>query len=264
VGLAKITETIGLPACNVEEVVLLPDSYRIGTALQIKPDEVHVWAVTLPPFEIAGLKHVLSSDELERAARFHHERDRNNFANSRALLRVVLAGYMSDAPYALNFLYNEFGKPRLNSSYESGSLDFNLSHSGNNLRIAVARDRAVGIDIEVVDETVPLESIARTFFSPKEVEALGNLPPQLKRIAFFSCWTRKEAYIKARGSGLSIPLDSFDVSVAPGTITDLIRDDCSSRTWKVENLETNSNYSVSVAGVRRDWKTVNYIFRTTP
>jgi 4'-phosphopantetheinyl transferase len=166
-----------------------------------------------------------------------------------------LASYLENTPASVRFSYNDFGKPCLADPARSNRLGFNLSHSGELIRIAVAIDRDVGIDVEVVDDSVLIDSVAKRFFSPGEIARLEALPESLRRAGFFSCWTRKEAYVKARGKGLSLPLASFDVSVESGSAATLISEDRSSTVWKVENLEGGAHYA-AVAAKGGDWRTV--------
>jgi 4'-phosphopantetheinyl transferase len=222
----------------------------------LQADEIHVWSVRLPAIGLDELKQTLSADELERASHFHFDVHRRSFISRRAILRILLAGYLEATPDALEFSYNEFGKPRLAAPVREPAISFNLSHSGELLRIAIGLDRELGIDVERIDESAAIESVAQNFFSGAEVAALESLPPTRRRAAFFSCWTRKEAYIKARGMGLSIPLESFDVSVEPGGAATFVAEDRSAKVWKVENIESNHDYSVSVAAEGSAWKVV--------
>ena len=210
----------------------------------------------MPARGFEELQRLLSADELIRAQRFHFDRDRRHFIGRRAILRIVLASYLENPPASLRFSYNDFGKPCLGDPAHSKRLSFNLSHSGELIRIAVAIDRDVGIDVEVVDASVPIDSVARRFFSPREIAALEALPESLRRANFFGFWTRKEAYIKARGKGLSLPLASFDVSVESGRTATLISEDGSSTVWKVEDLEGGVAHFAAVAAKGDDWKTV--------
>ena len=210
----------------------------------------------MPARGLEELQRLLSVDELTRAKRFHFDRDRRHFIGRRAILRIVLASYLENTPASVRFSYNDFGKPCLAEAAHSNRLSFNLSHSGQLIRIAVAIDRDVGIDVEVVDESVPIDSVARRFFSPREIATLKALPETLRRADFFSCWTRKEAYVKARGKGLSFPLASFDVSLESGSSATLIREEQSSTLWKVENLEGGATHYAAVAAKGGDWKTV--------
>ncbi len=175
--------------------------------------DLHVWTVGLdqPPDVCARLETVLSSDERERARRFVFERDTRRFVVCRAALRRVLAQYTGTAPEALVFAYGDRGKPSLP---EMPGLFFNVTHAASLGVIAVAATD-VGIDVEALERNVEFEDLAARFFSAEEARELCALPADARRAAFFNCWTRKEAYIKAIGDGLSCPLDSFAVTLRP-------------------------------------------------
>ena len=180
----------------------------------LRPDDVHLWVAEL---DGAGdLVDVLSPDELERAERYRHPTDRARFVACRGVLRGLLASYLDRSPRAVRFAYGRQGKPTLDMESSTLDLRFNASRRGNLALYAVASGRDVGVDLEPVDPTFATREVAERFFSPREVEALRALPEVQQTEAFFHCWTRKEAYLKALGTGLSIPLDSFDVSLAPG------------------------------------------------
>ena len=154
------------------------------------------------------------ADELVRAERFYFDEDRIHFIVGRGFLRCTLASYFGVQPKQLRFTYNAFGKPNLD--LPSGSwLKFNLSHAGKLALLAVTAGRELGVDLELIRPGMAQELIPEQFFSPSEVESLRGLPEEHQDAAFFACWTRKEAYVKAKGKGLSIPLDEFDVSLAP-------------------------------------------------
>jgi 4'-phosphopantetheinyl transferase len=161
---------------------------------------------------VRGLEQMLSHDEIARAERFHFERDRRRFVVGRGLLRAILGRYMGIESERLRFRYGEYGKPYLAEEYGGKALQFNVAHSQDMALYAIARDREVGVDIEYIRPFPNLMQIAEQFFSARENIALQAVPEHLKDEAFFTCWTRKEAYIKARGDGLSLPLDRFDVS----------------------------------------------------
>ena len=177
-------------------------------------DDVHVWRVwlDLPPSEVARLRQLLSPDERERAARFVSPRDRGRYITGRGALRSVLGRYLREPPRSLRFRYSPHGKPSLADPLP---LRFNLAHSSGLALIAVAWRREIGVDVEIIRAGVADELIARRFFSPREVEELIGLAEEKRQAAFFACWTCKEAYLKARGEGLSIPLNRFAVSVDP-------------------------------------------------
>lgn len=231
---------------------------RFGTNVKLNRDEIHVWSASLEvgSRQLGEMERTLSADEIARARRFHFERDRQNYIGRRGILRAILATYLRTEPSAIRFLYNEFGKPRLEGSEGARGLSFNLSFSGVLTLVAVAIDREVGVDIELIESSVASDEVARRFFSPNEIAALEALPQSSRLTGFFTCWARKEAYIKARGMGLSIPLDSFDVSsIRDEMVTPLETGNSSSyiSNWKIEDLNIDPRYAAAVAAAGRDW-----------
>ncbi len=180
-------------------------------------DEAHVWCASLEPpaARLATCLSLLAPDERERAARFHFEKDHRHFTVARAVLRDVLARYLKRDPAALGFTYNEYGKPELERADERPVLHFNMSHAHGVALCALTYGREVGVDVEFLREEFASLDVARSFFSRAEVEMLEALPVEQRTRGFFNCWTRKEAYIKALGEGLSHPLDRFAVTLAP-------------------------------------------------
>jgi 4'-phosphopantetheinyl transferase len=180
-------------------------------------DEVHVWSSSLDisPDEVRRLGALLSPDETHRAGLFQFGRDRHSFLAARGQLRLILSSYAGVPADRLQFEYSDTGKPRLPASAVQHSLEFNLSHSSGRMLVAITRDRAVGIDIERIRDDLDVVGIARHHFSTREFEVLLSLPLALRSAAFFECWTRKEAAIKARGGGLHHPLDGFSVVSPP-------------------------------------------------
>ena len=188
--------------------------------ISLPEDEVHVWRARLDDFraELRAITGLLSADEADRAGRFHFTSDREHFITARAVLRILLGRYLDRPPAALSFTYSPHGKPELAAAADgsAANLRFNLAHSHGLAVYAVTRGRRVGIDVEFIRPGLAAGHIAEHFFSPREIAALRALPQELQEAAFFRCWTRKEAFIKAHGEGLSFPLDQFDVSLAPG------------------------------------------------
>jgi 4'-phosphopantetheinyl transferase len=222
-------------------------------------DEVHVWRALLdaPAERVRRLLELLASDERERAARFHFERDRRRFTVARGVLRGILGGYLNTAPAALRFVYGAQGKPALAPEQDAGGLRFNVSHSEGVALFAFARGRELGVDVERVSPRVSCEEIAGHFFSPGEVARLRALPAELREAAFFDCWTRKEAYIKARGEGLSLPLDGFDVSLGPGEPAALVAnrlDPAEVARWSLLALAPWPGFAAAVAVEGRGWR----------
>jgi len=189
----------------------------------LSPNEVVIWRAALDcdPAVLAKLEATLSPDEGLRADRFHFSRDRRHFVAGRGILRTLLGRYLRRHPRALAFSYGPQGKPELAAGNRSADLQnhpvsFNLSHKDGLAVFVFACSRSLGVDLEAVAKDFPGEDIARRFFSPRELEELLALPEEARAEAFFLAWTRKEAYVKAGGQGLHIPLDSFDVSLSPG------------------------------------------------
>ena len=185
--------------------------------LRLTDNEVHVWRaqLELPLSQVQALSGILTDDELDRANRLSFEIDRQRFIVARGTLRSILSRYITIYPGHLRFHYNQQGKPFLAPEFSAYLLNFNLSHSGSMALYAITRNRKIGVDIERVRSDFEYEEIAQLFFSANEVAILCTIPTEKKLKAFYNCWTRKEAYIKAHGKGLSLPLDSFDVSFAP-------------------------------------------------
>jgi 4'-phosphopantetheinyl transferase len=180
-------------------------------------DEIHIWHAALDREEkvLGRLESRLSQEEKARADRFHFVNDRNRFVAARGLLRELLGKYLHQAPAGLEFSYGEHGKPSLSGGNTSSGLCFNLSHSAGLVVYAIAKERNLGIDVEHVRPESAGEDVAKRYFSAREVSDLQTLPPEVRVEGFFHCWTRKEAYLKATGMGLQIPLGSFAVSLVP-------------------------------------------------
>ena len=179
----------------------------------ISEQEVHVWTVNLT--RVPVLDEVLSHDEHERAEQLNSEDERRRFKAARFALRVILTRYVEMPASSLIFGQTEFGKPFVVNSEADGLL-FNLSRSGDVVTIAVTRNREVGVDVELLRLESDSMDIAEKCFSVAEIYTLTGLDQDARTAAFFTCWTRKEAYTKARGEGRSVPWVQFDMSLAPG------------------------------------------------
>lgn len=193
-------------------------------ALTLEPDLAHIFQLELdlPDEQQAILAGYLSPDEQERAARFLSTASRKHFINARGQMREIFAAYLGKQPQGIEFAYNPHGKPYLKEPEQHHSMRFNLSHSGGMGLLALTAGQDVGVDIERTSREVDYATISSRFFSPAEAIILRKLPPQEQAQAFFTGWTRKEAYIKALGLGLTIPLDSFEVSLLPGDSPQII------------------------------------------
>jgi 4'-phosphopantetheinyl transferase len=211
--------------------------------MRVAEGEVHVWAAHLDELtpETSRFLRLLAPEEKERAARFYRQTDCDHFLCARGVLRSLLAGYAGIAPEDLAFRCNAYGKPYL---AEEGALQFNVSHSHGLALYAIASGREIGIDVEWIRQTPDLMKIAGRFFSPREVRELEAAPPESQLRAFFRCWTRKEAYIKAKGLGLSIPLKDFSVSSADGGPSAVV---ASESGWHVWNADPAPGYLGALA-----------------
>lgn len=187
---------------------------------ELAQNVVHIWRASLdqPDEVIAHLQHNLSPEELARVKRFCFEKDRRHWIVARGLLRHLLGQYLDIEPAHIVFRYNAHGKPFVEHPITGRTLQFNLSHSADLAVYAFIHFRPLGIDVQYTRRKpkVDCEKMARYQFSQYEYEALHTLPKEEREAAFYRCWARKEAYLKARGSGMSIALDQFDVAFLPG------------------------------------------------
>lgn len=227
--------------------------------LALSSDDVHIWraSLDLPASRVQGLQYTLAADELKRAERLHFQKDRAHFLVARGLLRAVLGRYLDMDPSQVCFWYNFYGKPFLAASPGRYTLNFSLSHSHGLALYAVTRGRKIGIDLERIHTDFACEQIAERFFSPRENTVLRALPANMKHEAFFTCWTRKEAYIKAKGEGLSLPLDQFDVSLAPGGPATLLNsrwDPQETSRWSIQELFPGPSYVAALAVEGHGWR----------
>ncbi len=222
-------------------------------------DEVHVWRATLDqtPSQIQNFRHKLSADEQTRAERFHFDRDREHFIVARGVLRAILGGYLKRAPEGLSFCYSSHGKPALAGESGGDAIRFNVSHSHGIALYAVTRGREVGIDLEHIRSNLAVAEIAERFFSRREAAMLRTLPSKEQRAAFFRTWTRKEACLKGRGEGLSLPLDQIDVSLAPGkpdAVPGTQPDSSETSRWSLQELALGPGYVAALAVAGQGWR----------
>lgn len=216
-------------------------------SLTLGEGELHVWraVVDRSSDELDRLRATLDEDELARARRFRFEEHRRHFVARRGILREVLSAYVDRPAAELRYRLGSRGKPELGGD-ASCNLKFNLSHSAGLALIAVARGRDVGVDVERVVPERADRKLAQRFFSDGENEALEGLGEADFVEAFFRCWTRKEAYIKARGEGLSFPLRQFEVSVArdePARLLRVVGNEREARRWSMLALHPGSGYA---------------------
>jgi 4'-phosphopantetheinyl transferase len=184
----------------------------------IGKNKIHVWIASLAvrAGKIQNYASLLSAEENDRAARFRFEKDRNHFIVCRGILRTLLGSYSGEEPAAIRFLYNRYGKPSLEVADKRKTVMFNVSHSGGRALLAFSKKIPLGIDLERIRDDIDFASMVHRFFSAAEAETFFSLSEKLRPEAFFNCWTRKEALIKAKDKGLSLGLDQFHVSLRPG------------------------------------------------
>lgn len=214
-------------------------------------DEVHVWRATLdlPLSCVRSLEQTLSADERKRAERYRFLKDSTNFVVARGILRTIVGRYTNSDPRMLQFRYNHFGKPSLVGEAGSDALFFNKTHSGQMAIYAITRGREIGIDLEYIDRGVAWKEIAERFFSPNEISMLRAVPTEMQLEAFYSCWTRKEAYLKGRGMGISLALSQFDVPVNSG-VSVVLRTGEEGREiscWSLQDIFSGSGYAAALA-----------------
>jgi 4'-phosphopantetheinyl transferase len=230
-------------------------------SFQLASDEVHSWSASLdvPPETSARLYATLTCDERNRSSRFRFKRDQQRFIVAHGVLRDVLGRYLRTNPGEITFSYNAFGKPELSPVFCS-RLKFNLSHSAGLALIAIAADSNVGVDLECIGVQSDYAEVARRFFSAVEIDHLHALPSHLYAEAFFNCWTKKEAYLKARGEGLSIPLNSFSVPLttypahAPADLYRAPHDSVPARRCSLYTLQPAPGYIGALAIEGGGWR----------
>jgi 4'-phosphopantetheinyl transferase len=220
--------------------------------LELATNEIHVWLASLdqPISRFHKLRQTLSMDERIRAQRFYFRRDRKRFIVGRGILRTVLGRYLNVEPARMQFWYGKNGKPMLADTISKMTIFFNMSNSESLALYAFSRDGEIGVDIEKICDHPERDQIADQFFSVRESSAFRALPENKKKEAFFNCWTRKEAFIKAIGTGLSCSLDNFDVSLIPGESAKLLRivgDKKGASRWSIQELVPASGYAAALA-----------------
>jgi 4'-phosphopantetheinyl transferase len=218
--------------------------------LELVDGEVHLWVARLEAAEstFARAFSWLSPDEVERADRFRFDKHRSAFVLGRAVLRALLASYLRIPPEEASFVYGPKGKPALAGA--TCPLDFNVSNSGDLAAYAFTLGCEIGVDVEHRRRLLEIEGIARRFFAPEEVTELMALSEGERPEGFFNCWTRKEAYIKAVGDGLSVPLDSFQVTLEPGVPARMVALDGSAAAaerWTLHAFTPEPDYAGAIA-----------------
>jgi 4'-phosphopantetheinyl transferase len=213
---------------------------------------VHVWSVNLDENldKVCRLERLLAAEERRRAERFQFRSDRERFIVGRGVLRILLGLYLRRDPSAVQLWYNSQGKPGLQRNSDDPDLHFNVAHSGGTAIIAVTAGCAIGVDVERVRTDVEWLELAQRYFSSEEAAAFDMLPAQQRLPAFFATWTRKEAYLKAHGMGLALPLDQFAVSVdsrEPARLISAAHDPGQLHRWELYSFQPAPGYAAALA-----------------
>jgi 4'-phosphopantetheinyl transferase len=233
--------------------VAFPLDRPLHAPRELSPGELHIWhgSLHLSSTVVSSLEPLLSADERVRAQKFLAPHARDSFVAARGILRRLLSAYTGIDAADLALSTGADGKPRL-ASRNPQSICFNLSHSHHMGLLAFARAHEVGVDIEHIRPDFDGPEIARQFFSPQEFAELSNLPEHARSSAFFRCWTRKEAYVKARGAGMGIPLDTFTVRFTSDR-EQLLRDEAGAP-WTCYNLDFSEDFAAAVVAAGENWK----------
>ena len=236
--------------CFTYDEIASYKSPRVLKAEKLGEEEIHVWfrALDQPVPSANTTLELLSPDERERARRYRFDQHRNEFILTRAALRILLGFYLEKSPEQLAFSYSAQGKPSLQEKVVD--LGFNISHTQGLAALAFGRGREIGVDVEKLRPECDATKLAQRFFSASERAAISSLSGRPLHEAFFRCWTRKEAFIKAKGGGLSIPLDQFDVSVEEGRPAALLGtrpDPAEANRWTLHDLPVESGYAAALA-----------------
>lgn len=236
----------------------------VNSLFTLGPGEVHVWHASLESDDDARrLEPLLSRDEIQRANRFRFAQHRRRFVIARGRLRQLLEKYLQSDARGFAFVYSAEGKPSLDVRHQT-DLRFNVSHSGEIAAVGFTLGRNLGIDVELIRRDVDVDEIPQRFFSCTEQEWMSSLQGEAKFLGFFNCWTRKEAYVKAVGTGLSLPLRDFDVSLMPGEPARLLAtrpDPSVASRWDMASLDFGSEYAgtVVVEGIIKKLETRPFV-----
>jgi 4'-phosphopantetheinyl transferase len=239
-------------------VPTMPPWRRSPGSPSLYADEVHVWRASFHQLSdrIRHFESMISEDERSKARRYRFDDNREEYILGRGLLRQLIGGYLEQDPASVQFVYNPYGKPSLIGQGGPNRLTFNISHAHGLVLCAFSRGRELGVDLERIRPEAAQDGVAERFFSLAEVKSLRALPVHAQAIGFFNCWTRKEAYIKARGEGLTIPLNQFDVSLVPGQPAALLSsriEPADTHRWSLQALNMGVQYVAALAVEGPDW-----------
>lgn len=226
---------------------------------------VHIWRISLkqpePVYQI--LSDRLTSDEIARADRFRFDEGRRRFVVGRGILRSILAGYLGAKPQEIRFQYGPQGKPSLEKKYESAGLHFNLAHTRDLAVCACTRQCEIGVDVEHIHPVDEIDRIARRIFSESDYFVWNHLPDDLRLIAFYKCWTQKEALIKALGYGLSQPMSQLSVSMLPddpASLVSLDGDREHASDWSLHSFVPETGTIAAFALKTRHWQVACFVW----
>jgi 4'-phosphopantetheinyl transferase len=227
--------------------------------LELSDQEIHVWCAGLdqPEAVIQQFALLLSEDERSRSQRFRFDQHRQRFIVARGVLRSLLSKYLKVAPAEIQFCYGQHGKPALSQAFAHYSLYFNLSHSQELGLYAFAHHTPLGVDVEYCSPCVDIDSIVNRYFSLQERVVFSSLSLEQRQLAFFTAWTGKEAYLKAIGSGLTIPLSQIEVSLHPELPLKLLSvagDSTNASCWLLQSFQPTSDYQAAIAIQGNHWK----------
>jgi 4'-phosphopantetheinyl transferase len=222
----------------------------------ISSNEIHIWRFYQEETnsQIETLQAILSRDELARSEKFHFEKDRKKFILTRGMLRKLLGSYLGKDPQQVRFNYSSFGKPFLAFDSENDNISFNLSHSGEIALYAITRNQKIGIDVEQIGDHTDVMAIAKKFFSPGEIGEMEKANEKNRTQLFFRYWTRKEAFVKALGKGVSLPMERLDVSLLNkiSPIVKLTVENNETACLYVQDLFPGDGYAAAIATEAND------------
>lgn len=234
---------------------------RISDVSPLSDGELHIWKINSENFIQSSpvLYEILSVEEKQRAERFHFENDKIVYICARSILRMLLSKYINQDYSSIDFNFNEYGKPELPEVINPKNIKFNVSHSENLVLIGFIPNVSLGVDIEYILPNSDLIEIASKYFSSKEIDSLIRFPGEKRTEAFFNCWTRKEAFIKAVGEGLSYPLDKFSVSLNDEFDVEITieNNQQESSQWKLISFQPEERFAGAFA-VKGQIKKINF------
>jgi 4'-phosphopantetheinyl transferase len=237
--------------------LFFPEHHSGADNLKLLPGEIHMWLIPEVQNEnmMKVLSHKLNDAEKEKASRYYFEKKRRQYIITRGVLKILLEVYTRRNSEQFQIVQGIYGKPFMRSEEEE--IHFNISHSEGLSILGFSKEAPLGVDIEIIREIPERDEIAEKYFSKKENNIYKTIPEEYRTKAFFNCWTRKEAFIKAIGEGFSKPLDQFDVTFLSNEKTKLISIDGDTRKadeWSLQELKTAQGYVSAFAVKKRKFR----------